>query len=163
SISSAEPFGPSSGTFAQLEESYPDLLYAVLFHPIATFKTLAAEHNLSNRMLLYALFSVILISALLPVIQLISMGGKPAILAFTIPLSVMIGTLIWVLMAVIIALLSYAFANQTRFRTFLILSGLATLPWLLMGPVSLLKYGLGPIGAVLCAGFGLLIWLWSVL
>lgn len=163
SISSAEPFEASSETVAQWEESYPDLLYAVLFHPVATFKTLGNEANLSNRILLYALFSVILISAMMPVIQLASMGGSPVSLALTIPLSVVVGALIWVFIALIIALLSYAFANQTRFRTLLVLSGLATLPWLLMGPVSLFKYGLGPVGAVLCAIFGLLIWLWSVL
>ncbi len=65
-------------------------------------------------------------------------------------------------MGLLISLLSYAFTAQTRIHTFLILSGLATLPWLFMGPISLLKIGIGVPGLILCAVLGMAVWLWSI-
>ncbi|HEY9747008.1 MAG TPA: Yip1 family protein [Oculatellaceae cyanobacterium] len=142
---------------------YLDLLYAVLFHPVRTFKELTGETEPDNRLLLYALFSVILVSAIAPVIRFINVGGQPVNLLLFMPLSALIGSLVWLLSGLVVAMLSYAFTEQTRFRTILTLSGFATLPWVFMGPISLLKVGLGAVGVVLCALFGLSVWLWSVL
>lgn len=147
----------------ELSSSYLNLLYAVLFHPVQTFKILAADKEPSQRILLYALLSVVLVSAAMPIIHFAGVGAKAASLAIAIPASTVMGIFVWAFVALVIGMLSYAFSSQTRYRTLLVLSGLALLPWLLMAPVSLLKVGLGAIGAILCAVFGLTIWLWTIL
>lgn len=145
------------------EPCFPELFYGVLFHPVKTFQEIASNTVPTQKTLLNALFSIILISAIAPVIQLASVGGSPVSLALSIPLSTLFGLIIWAFTALVISMLSYAFTQTTRFKTLLTLSGLASLPWILMGPVILFKVGIGPVGAVLCAIFGLLIWLWTVL
>jgi len=145
------------------DSGYPELFYSVLFHPIQTFKAIAVEKEPGPRLLLYALLSVVLVSAAAPIIQLSSTGGSPIALAVAIPISTLIGVFVWAFVALVIAMLSYAFSGQTCYRTFFVLSGLATLPWLFMAPASLLKVGIGAIGVILCAVLGLCIWLWSVL
>jgi hypothetical protein len=90
-------------------------------------------------------------------------GGNPTNLVWSLPLSAVLGVAVWGLAGLLISLLGYAFTGKTRVSQFLTLSGLATLPWIFMGPVSMLKIGLGPLGALLFVLLGLLIWLWSVL
>ncbi|WP_373532431.1 YIP1 family protein [Vampirovibrio sp.] len=143
--------------------NFLDTLYDTLFHPIATFRALDEAAPVQPQPLFYALTAVIAISALAPVIQMANVGGDTGGLALGIPLSSIAGVAIWAFMGLTTGLLAYAFTGQAKIRTFLTLSGLATLPWLLMGPVSVLKFGLGPIGAVIAILGALLVWLWSVL
>lgn len=142
---------------------YLDLFYASLFQPVSTFKTIATENPLDSRHLFFGLLSVILISTIAPLIHTASVGGSPLMLIVTVPLAAVGGLIVWGFIGLLIALLAYAFTGHARIRTFLALSGLATLPWILMGPVCLLKIGLGPVGVALCIIGSLLIWLWSVL
>ena len=107
--------------------------------------------------------SVVVISALAPLLQLANQGGDPWSLIWKIPVSGLVGVMLWGLMGLLIGLFSYAFVGKSRSKSFLTLSGLATLPWVFMGPVSLLKMGLGPVGLVAFVLLALLVWLWSVL
>jgi hypothetical protein len=157
------PMEDSSRTSQALASSYLNVFYGVLFHPLDTFKTLAEGKEPDSRLLLYALLSVVVVSAAAPIIRFAAVGSKADTLAFAIPISSVMGVLAWVLVGLVIALLSYAFSGKIRYRTFLVLSGLSTLPWLLMAPISLLKAGLGLLGVILCAVFGLSVWLWAVL
>ncbi len=153
----ASPENPESGFFDPL-----DTLYNSLFHPVVTFKTLTETENLPGRIHFHALCAVILISALAPAVQLANRGGDAVSLSWAIPLSALAGVFAWAFTGLCTGLLAFAFTGKARIGHFLTLSGLATLPWLLLGPISLVKFGLGPVGtglAILCA---MAIWLWSV-
>lgn len=145
------------------QQSFLDAFYNTLFHPVSTFRALGEVSPMHNRALFYALLAVILVSAMAPLVQMANSGGKPASLILAIPSSTISGVIIWGFMGLTIGLLSYAYTGQARIRTFLSLSGLATLPWVLIGPASVLKFGLGPAGLAIYVLLALLIWLWSVL
>ena len=168
----AEPtLNPDMNTGHCCEETdiracYLELFYAVLFHPVSTFKSIAADvHGTQgdNRLLFFSLISVVLISTIAPLVQLAAVGGNVSMLVLTLPLSAISGLLVWGIMGLIIGLLAYAFTGEAKIRTFLTLSGLATLPWILMGPICLLKVGLGGPGLVLSVLLALVVWLWSIL
>lgn len=146
-----------------LTQNYLDLFYSTLFHPVNTFKTLAQAAVPSKRLLFYALVSVALVSAINPIISLPYLESSPVSLLIRIPISTVLGITVWVFTALVVSVLCYVFTEKTPFRKFLVLSGLATLPWLFLGPVSLLKVGLGVAGVVSSAILGLTIWLWSVI
>jgi len=150
-------------TLPALRESYLTTFYATLFYPVQAFRRIVADPEPGNRLLFHALMSVLLVSTTAPMAHMVMSGGRPSDLVMTIPFSAIVGVLAWGLMAMIVGLLSYAFTGKARIRSFLILSGLAALPWLLMGPVGLLKIGLGAVGLVLCAMLGMLVWLWTTL
>ncbi|WP_303673025.1 Yip1 family protein [Vampirovibrio chlorellavorus] len=139
-----------------------DTLYNSLFHPVATFKTLTETDTLPNRVYFHALCAVVLISALAPAVQLANRGGDAVGLSWAIPLSALTGVFTWAFTGLCTGLLAFAFTGKARIGQFLTLSGLATLPWLLLGPVSLIKFGLGPVGNALAIVATLAIWLWSV-
>lgn len=159
----AEVMSEASQSDQKPQQGFLDTLYSTLFHPISTFRALGETTPMHNRALFYALFTVIFVSAIAPLVKMANTGGQPADLVFAIPVSMISGVIIWAFMGLVTGLLAYAFTGQARTRTFLALSGLAVLPWILMGPVSILKFGIGPIGAGLCIFGALLIWLWSVL
>ena len=137
-----------------------DLIYLVFFHPVSTFGEIA-EAGASNRDYVAALFSVLLVSALLPILNVLG-GGNLSSLAVHIPISLLGGVFMWAAMAGLISLLAYAFTTEARARVLLVLTGLATLPWILGGPAVLLKVGLGGIGTAVSNGLVMLIWLWTV-
>jgi len=148
---------------AELESSYLALFYAALFHPLQTFKAISSLEAQNNRLLFFAVMSVILVSALAPLVHTAIQGGSPSSLIWNMPLSAVCGVAIWSFVGLLIGLLAYAFTGKSRIGVFLTLSGLATLPWVLMGPVSMLKVGLGTVGVMLFVLLALLVWLWSVL
>lgn len=139
-----------------------ETLYNSLFHPVATFKTLAEAETLPSRVYAQSLSAVILISALAPAIQLANQGGNAGNLSWAIPLSAIAGVFAWGFTGLCTGLLAFAFTGQARIGHFLTLSGLAALPWLLLGPISLIKFGLGPVGMGLAIVCALVVWLWSV-
>lgn len=147
----------------QPPQGFLDSLYNTLFHPIATFQALGEPTSAPGKTLFYALFTVIFVSAIAPLVKMANTGGQPGDLALAIPLSTVAGVIIWAFTGLLISLLAYAFTGQTRIRTFLTLSGLAVIPWILMGPVSVLKFGMGSLGSGISILGTLLIWLWSVL
>ncbi len=148
---------------SDIRACYLELFYAVLFNPVSTFKSIAADAGGDNQLLFFSLISVVLISTIAPVVQLAATGGEAGMLVLTLPLSAISGLLVWGMMGLMIGLLAYAFTGESKIRTFLTLSGLATLPWILMGPICLLKVGLGGPGLVLSVLFALVVWLWSIL
>lgn len=156
------PFPDVSRQLA-LRGGFPDLLYGTLFQPLKTFSGMAAAVHPGNRPLFYALVSVLLTSSLMPVVQMAQMGGDPADLTFSIPISALGGLIAWIGAGTLTALAAYAFTGKARFRMFLLLSGLALLPGLLLGPVSLLGIGPEPVALLLRALPTLLIWVWSSL
>lgn len=139
-----------------------ETLYNSLFHPVATFKSVAESETLPSRVYVQALSAVILISALAPAIQLANQGGNAGNLSWAIPLSAIAGVFAWAFTGLCTGLLAFAFTGKARIGHFLTLTGLATLPWLLLGPISLVKFGLGPVGAGLAILCAMVIWLWSV-
>jgi hypothetical protein len=159
SYSASEPVDLSVD---ELQGSYLSLFYATLFHPLRAFKAISVNQP-NSRLLFFAILSVVLVSALTPLVHLATQGGNPSSLIWTMPLSAVSGVMIWAFMGVLIGLLAYAFTGKSRIGTFYTLSGLATLPWVLMGPVSMLKVGLGPFGVIIFVLLALLVWLWSVL
>ncbi len=150
-------------TLPNLKADCLNLFYGVLFYPVRTFRLIAAEPHPGNRLLFLALVTVLLISTLAPIVAISGAGGKIGSLALAMPFSAFSGLLVWGFVGLVIGLLSYAFTGKTRLLTFLTLSGLATLPWIFVGPISLLKIGVGGVGLAFSALFGLLIWLWSVI
>ncbi len=166
-IISAEQPGedPQNACCASQDAGYPELFYQALFHPCATFNAIAESEvrGHQNRLLFYALISVVIVSAMAPVVALMNTGGNAEDLVLAIPLGTLVGVGVWGFMGLAISLFSFAFTGKSNVKPFLILSGLATLPWVLMAPVSLLKVGLGGVGMALSILGALLIWLWSVL
>jgi hypothetical protein len=154
---------PEEFSSEKIRFSYLELFYATLFHPLQAFRDISAEPQANSRLLFFATMSVVLVSTLAPLVHMTNQGGSPSSLIWTMPLSAITGVIIWALMGLLIGLLAHAFTGQSRARTFLTLSGLATLPWIFMGPVAMLKMGLGPVGLILFVVMALLVWLWSVL
>ncbi len=142
--------------------AFLDLFYNGLFHPVAEYRRISEQDSPSNLTLFYGLIFVILISAMAPVVHTIWKAGDVSGLVFAVPYKAVTGLAIWLFMASIVSTLSYAFTGQARFRTLLALSALSTLPWVLMGPLSLLKIGLGDLGNFVGVAAGLILWLWSV-
>lgn len=148
------------------EPGFLETLYEVLFHPVRSFHTIAEAIQAGqgqNRRLFFAALSVILISAIAPMVHFSAQGGNVLNLVVFIPLLTVGGLLCWLFTGLVVGLLAYAFTGETRIKLFLTLSGLATLPWLLMAPMVLFKLGLGMVGSFMVVVSGLLIWLWAVL
>lgn len=143
--------------------SFLDVIYETLFCPWPLFNGLGSAPEVENHWLFTALLLVIFISALTPVLQLINTGGELTSLVWGIPLAVVAGVFAWGAVGLVIALLGYAFGGSFCLKRFLALSGFATTPWLLMGPISLFKAGLGGWSLGLFILGALLIWLWSIL
>lgn len=158
----AEPITAGDPPFQPQQASYLDSFYGTLFQPLATFKAIATITEPVNRFLWYGFASVLLISAMAPVVKLVTFGGQTEDLVLTVPISIFFGMSLWCFVGLFVGLWAYAFSGHTRIRTFLTLSGLATLPWLFMAPVSLLRASLGFYGSLLCLVLSLGIWLWTV-
>lgn len=143
--------------------SYFETLYNVLFHPVVEFRLLAREQAPKSRFLLYGFATVVAISATAPVVETIRNGSPLEGLALSIPISVVLGVIFWMLTGSLVAAMAYAFGARTHWRTILTLSALATLPWVFNGPLTLMKYSMGFAGALMGVLGGLGVWLWSVI
>lgn len=151
-----------SETVMHPNNHYLNVFYNVLFHPIRTYRDIAAEEKAGNNLLLYGLLTIIYISATGPIVSAAGKGAILALLVAEIPLQVVAGVAMWVFMGVVIGVLSYTFTGQSRLKTFLTLSALASLPWIFMGPIALLYQNLGGLSGFLAVLAGLLVWIWSV-
>ncbi|MGE0199346.1 MAG: Yip1 family protein [Candidatus Melainabacteria bacterium] len=138
------------------------LVYNGLFHPQTTYEKMA-ETEEPGRNLLYGLILVFLISAIAPPLHTMQSGATDDNLLLIMPLHGFLGLLGWVLMASVIALMAFAFRGHGRFKPFLLLSSLATLPWILLAPALLIENSLGATGSFLgiCLSMGL--WAWSAI
>lgn len=149
----------------QFYEHYLDVFYNVLFHPGRTFEALADDqaHVTKNKLLLQAALTVMFISVIAPLVSLIYEGGDLKPLFIEVPLQAISGAFIWLIIGAVIGLLAYAFTGLARLQTLLILTAFATLPWLFLGPATLLRIALGTFGEYVHAGISLVLWLWTVL
>lgn len=180
----AEPIAMDAQSSSPQRVDFLDLFYGTLFHPVATFKRIAAPDQPDNRVLMQSLLSVMLVSAMAPLIKLANFGGSLKHLWLAVPFSIFSGIFMWCFAALFVGLWAYAFSGVARIRTFLTLSGLASLPWIFMAPVGLVKSDLGEIstallgrdemglavswavdmiGVALFCLLGMGIWLWTVL
>lgn len=137
-----------------------DTLYGILFHPKATMNLIAEQEKPP---LILAAMWVAVVSFLAPFIQVALVESDTQLLFLTAPLAVITGIVSWVFINMLIASLAYAFNRHFHIKTLLTLSGLATIPWVLMGPALLLKTGLGDPGKLLFVLAGTAIWVWTVL
>ena len=142
-------------------DSYLSTFYNMLFHPVTAFRTLR-EDTPSNRMLVYALITVVLISGLGPLIYFVGHGGAINRLFYEVPIQALFGLILWMASSIIISLLAFAFTGEPRIRLLLTLTAFATLPWIFEGPATLLQASAGTLGTVLGGIGSLAVWLWSV-
>ncbi len=143
--------------------AFNELFYNGLFHPVTAYREIAKEETPSNQILFLALLFIVLVSGTAPVVDAIwKSAGEFSSLGVLIPLKAVGGFAVWLIMGSVISTLAYAYTGQSRFKTFLVLSALSCLPWVLMGPLALLKVGFGELGSMLGFAGGLGIWLWSV-
>jgi hypothetical protein len=151
---------PSPNHFLQV-------FYGILFHPVQEFERIRDEAaGEKNLLLLYGILFVLVMSGLSPLLRY--MGGSSSAgdllgLMFQVPLQAVAGLVMWGVMGSVISLLAYAFSGNSRFQNFLILSAFATVPWLLMVPLALIKQSLGLPGVFLGTTAGMVVWLWTVL
>ncbi|MEM0952322.1 MAG: YIP1 family protein [Cyanobacteria bacterium P01_H01_bin.74] len=150
---------------------FVDVCYGVLFNPVDTFQKQTEEYNKANSVnefnkpmgLLSATLIVAFISLMAPLTNdALTQEANYAWLPLTLPVSAIMGIVSWVTMAAIIAALAFIFQRSSNIKSLLVCTALATLPWLFLGPLSLLKFSIFPAGQILFT-FGLLgVWLWSV-
>jgi hypothetical protein len=146
-----------------------DLLFGTLFQPLKTFRQ-ASGPQTSRGVMLCAIYSVVLVSIVAAVTQIMISQGSSIQLSYLLPLKIFLGLLGWLWTALTVALAAQAFTGKMQLKTFLRLSGLAFLPGLLLAPVTLLAQGAmvgggewGNSAALLYSLPALLVWLWSSL
>ncbi|MBX2860058.1 MAG: YIP1 family protein [Vampirovibrio sp.] len=153
---------PSDGDTDENQGGFFNLFYGTLFHPVKTFQKLQ-EVEPTGLQLFYGMIFILLVSGMAPVLTFVlKASADPLSLAFEIPLKAVFGLFVWFSIGSLLNMVAYAFTSHSRLRTFLTLSALSTLPWFFMGPLALLKIGLGGFGITLNVLAGLGIWLWSV-
>lgn len=146
-------------------KGFLDLFYDILFHPSIAFEeALSVDDSKKNRLLLYGVLFVVVVSALSPMLRFMSGndGGNLMNMVVQIPLQVAVGLTLWLVMTLVISLLAYAFTGDGQPRNFMMLSAFSTLPWVLMIPMTLFKQGLGTPGAFIESMLGLGLWFWTV-
>ncbi len=141
-------------------EDFWELFYRSLFHPFQEFRRVAGYPAISNRLISYAILVVALISSLAPVLGF--QGGSLFGLLLSVPTSIFLGLLTWLVSGMLIAGLGYAFTGRSRLKTFLVLSAFALLPWLLMAPLAQLKTA-GAVGLALGTLCSAAVCLWNLL
>jgi hypothetical protein len=144
------------------QPTYLDRVYDTLFHPITAFQKMDSDSN-SNQLLFEGLLTIIGVSAIAPILHLITHGGDFGSLAYEIPIQAVMGIVMWLFIAFLFSMIAYAFTERSNFRKLLILSAYATLPWLFLAPLTLVKTALGVTGDVIHTLIGLVIWIWTVL
>lgn len=145
-----------------MTDSYLATFYNMLFHPVAAFRTLEQEETPGTRVLVYGLITVVLISAIGPIIYFVAQGGTINQLFYQVPIQALFGLILWIASSVIISLLAFVFTGQPRMRLLLTLTAFATLPWIFEAPATLLQASAGTAGMVLGGIGNLAVWLWSV-
>lgn len=153
--------------YEKLTPGFLDILYGTLFHPVDLFRWVASPSGeaLTSRLLTYGAAVVVGVSAISPMLVFAGHGGKVEGLAFQVPIRVMFGLFLWVGMSGLMSMMAKAFRGEGegRFKTLMTLTAYAAAPWVLLAPLTLIKYGMEGTGAFLGVTGGLLVWLWTVL
>ena len=131
-------------------------IYGVLFYPNETFEDLK-----QNPPIVEALGIVIAISILNPVINSSLLTTKSlGWFVFNLFGAGFGGIIKWLFFAAFIEALASVFKKGGKYKIFLTLSAFALVPWVFIGPVTLLKTG-GIFASLLGILFGLAIWIWT--
>ncbi len=133
-----------------------ETVYGVLFYPGKTFDELK-----ENPPIMQALVIVAVISILNPLINFsFPASQNPGWLIFILFSAGISGIVKWFFFAAFVEALACIFKKGSKFKNFLTLSAFALLPWIFIGPVSLLKTG-GIFAGFTAILFGLVIWIWT--
>lgn len=141
---------------APQKQDFFETIYGVLFYPNETFDDLKHDPPI-----LQALGIVIAVSILNPLIS--SSSGPDQSLGWFVFIlfnAGISGLIKWVFFAAFVEALASIFKKGGQIKVFLTLSAFALLPWIFIGPVSLLKTG-GIFTSLIGIIFGLAIWLWT--
>lgn len=142
-----------------------ETLYSGLFEPFALYEQLANQWPRQLIHLLYAAGVVFWVSAMsafcIPTIDQFS--GISFWFLLEVFVASFIGVLMWFLTALSFSALAYCFRSQGKLSTILILTGYAMLPWVLLGPLVLLKQALGVVGLILYLVGFIGLWVWSTI
>lgn len=133
-----------------------ETIYGVLFQPNETFEELKKDPPI-----LEALGVVIVISILGPILDLSFPTAKnlPLFIFFLFNAG-FFGIIKWVFFAAFVEAVAAIFKKGGKIKIFLTLSAFALVPWIFIGPVSLLKTG-GLLSSLIGILFGLAIWVWT--
>ena len=135
-------------------------IYGALFSPRETFEKLR-----ENPPMLEALGIVIAVSVLNPLISSTLAGGQSLNwLVFNLFNAAFAGVIKWVFFAAFVEGLAAIFkkGGKERFKAFLALSGFALLPWIFLGPITLLKTG-GIFFTLIGVLAGIAVWVWTTI
>lgn len=133
-------------------------LYGILFQPTETL-----EHLKQNLQIREALVIVVAISILEPVLNASLWDGRSLnMFVFTLFNAGFMGLFKWLFLAAFIEGLASIFKKGGNFKTFLVLSAFALTPWILIGPVTLLKTG-GILFKLLGILTGIAVWAWTTI
>jgi len=141
------------------------LLTSTLLSPLQLFRAIAVsiqQGGSSTPFLVGSLILFVLVIAASPIIQTIWHGGEPDGLIWQIPLKVIWAMGLWGMVNSTLLLIPVLTQrpHPVPWRVLLSLTALSTVPYLLMGPIALLKQHLGGLGVVIGLFGGLMIWAW---
>ncbi len=164
STGSAQQSGVSHLSQTQFEISeFPLLFYFTVVAPRQTFQAISdfskdqPKGNPGNHWIMHSVLAIALVSGLAPALTFALEGGDLSALMFNVPSQMIFGLGMWLFMAMVISLVAFVFSGKSQVRLLLVLTALATMPWLLSGPIVLLQETVPYIGVVLHG----LLWLWS--
>lgn len=158
----------AEGTFSFLLEA----VASVLMTPVQFLKVIGAgrwyavEKQQRQNAFLAAFLGVVLISVLLGASKFLwSASGITVFNWIQVVMTTAAGLLSWLLIAIIIAGLGFAFKGEFRLYKLLISTGFAPVPWLFLIPVQLLQWSIVDFMPGLAASMtiiNLLLWVWTV-
>lgn len=126
--------------------------YGTLFYPSETFEKLKIDPPI------FLGFAVVLaVSMLNPVLQASTITP---FLAFGLISAGFAGVIKWAFFALFVEIIASVFNRGGKIEILLALSAFALLPWLFLGPISLLKEG-GVLAGLLGVLAGLGVWIWT--
>lgn len=162
-----QPVAPATEDTAARGHGFFMLLSDVLFHPVATFRLLASRPEPDpytggkHPLPIWTMAAILLALVALTLVFVQASGPvQPAGFIAGAPFLAAIHIVLWALSTVMVIGLMWLTRGDGRAPTFLLLSALSTLPWLLLGPIDLLFAG-GEWAGSLAVLFGLVIWGWS--
>jgi hypothetical protein len=136
-----------------------------LLAPQAFFQSVVAFHRHADDWdtpyVRQGLGCVVLVSIVLALQPMVL--GKIPLNAFDVFMCVLGGLLVWAIHALLVGTVGYVFKGHARANSLLALFGFASLPWLFLLPLSILKTQLAAVGFGLLFPFGALaLWGWSI-
>lgn len=138
-----------------MNKNFLDNFYGVLFSPDKTL------NEIKERQPILQAFVIVTVISLLNVLLYSNYAGGLNIGWFGVNLffSAFSGLISWVFFAAFFEFVANVFDRGGKFKTLLVLSAFALLPWIFLGPVELFKSAdtTGNMSGVL---LGLLVWFW---